>query len=107
MKHTLIVARMNPEDAGSVARIFAESDATELPAMIGVTGRTLFQYHGLYFHLIEAENDLLPKLERVRRHPLFTGMNAELSRHVSPFDPSTWRAPKDAMATPFYQWRVD
>ncbi|MDQ7803514.1 TcmI family type II polyketide cyclase [Amycolatopsis sp. A133] len=106
MLQTLIVARMDPAQAGAVARIFAESDATGLPALVGVTGRTLLHFHGLYFHAIEARQDPLPELEKVRRHPLFTEVNAELGRYISPFDPSTWTEPKDAMATPFYRWRA-
>jgi cyclase len=103
---TLIVARMDPAHAGAVARIFAESDATDLPALVGVTGRALWHFHGLYFHVIEAAQDPLPELEKVRGHPLFTEMNVELGRHIAPFDPSTWTEPKDAMATPFYRWRA-
>ena len=37
VERTLIVARMEPDAAESVAGIFGESDATELPAMVGVT----------------------------------------------------------------------
>jgi hypothetical protein len=52
---TLIVARMEPEEADAVAQIFSDSDATELPGMIGLSRRTLFRFHDLYFHLVEAD----------------------------------------------------
>jgi cyclase len=100
---TLIVARMKPVDADAVARIFAESDATELPRMLGVTRRTLFRFHELYFHLIEAEQDILSGLDEVRAHPLFQDVNVKLAQYMRPYDPS-WLEPKDSMAVPFYRW---
>lgn len=103
MHRTLIVARMNPGDAESVAGIFAESDAGELPRMIGVSRRTLFHFHDLYFHLVEAEEDISPNLYRARETNAFGDINTKLGDFISPFDPG-WREPKDAMATPFYVW---
>jgi cyclase len=102
---TLIVARMNPDDAGAIADIFTESDATELPKMIGVSRRTLFQFHDLYFHLAEAESDISADLYQARSHPLYQDINTKLGKYVSPYDPG-WREPKDAMATPFYSWNA-
>lgn len=103
MHRTLIVARMNPSDADNIAKVFAESDQTELPRMIGVSRRTLFRFHGLYFHLAEADGDITPDLYRARSHPLYQDINEKLGQYVSPYDPN-WREPKDAMATPFYSW---
>src|ERR1043166_5420978 len=51
----LIVARMAEADRDAVAQVFAESDATALPMMMGARRRTLFSYHGLYLHLVEAD----------------------------------------------------
>jgi cyclase len=105
MSHqTLIVARMDPTDADAVAQIFAESDAGALPGRLGVTRRSLFNFHGLYFHLIEAEKPVAPALDRVRSHEDFISMNTRLAHHISPFDPQTWRGPADAMAHQFYRW---
>jgi cyclase len=56
MEKTLIVARMRPGSEQDIARIFAASDATELPRRIGVRSRTLFRFHDLYMHLIEADD---------------------------------------------------
>jgi hypothetical protein len=103
MHQTLIVARMDPADADAVAGLFAESDATELPHLIGVTRRTLFRFHGLYFHLVQAEDDIKERLYAARSHPLYGDLNTRLNKHMTPFDPN-WKEPKDAMATPFYQW---
>ncbi|WP_066941468.1 TcmI family type II polyketide cyclase [Microtetraspora fusca] len=105
MHRTLIVARMRPSDADAVAEIFAESDATELPRMVGVSRRTLYRFHNLYFHLVEADDDIRDRLYRARDTELYRDINTKLARHISPYDPA-WQEPKDAMATPFYQWQA-
>jgi cyclase len=103
---TLIVARMSPENADRVADIFAESDATELPHQVGVSRRTLFRFHDLYFHLVEADADIQPSLYRARSGELYSQINEALSHVISPYDPN-WKEPKDAMAIPFYRWESD
>jgi cyclase len=103
MHQTLIVARMEPGQADAVAELFAESDATELPHLIGVTRRTLFRFHDLYFHLVQAGGDVTPNLYRARSHPLYTELSERLTHHLRPYDPD-WKEPKDAMAEPFYVW---
>ncbi|MDM4718157.1 TcmI family type II polyketide cyclase [Micromonospora sp. WMMA1363] len=105
MHRTLIVARMAPEKADDVATIFASSDSTDLPRMIGVTRRTLFRFHDLYFHLVEADEDISSRLYQARSHPLYGQINEQLSHHIRPYDPN-WREPKDAMAEPFYVWEA-
>ena len=103
MHQTLIVARMEPGSAPHVAQAFAESDRTDLPRLLGVTARSLFRFHDLYFHLIKSEVDVGPALADLRDHPLFAGVSARLADHVTPFDPG-WREPRDAMAHEFYRW---
>jgi cyclase len=100
---TLIVARMNPEHADEVAAAFAASDAGELPHMIGVSRRTLFRFHDLYMHLVEADQDIAAPLYSARGHSLYHDINSALAQYISPFDPN-WKEPKDAMAEPFYTW---
>ncbi|MCL9761432.1 TcmI family type II polyketide cyclase [Frankia sp. AiPa1] len=95
---------MNPADATAVAQTFAESDAGELPGIVGVTRRELFAFHGLYFHLIEASADVAPAVSDVRDHPLFVDVNRKLERYITAYDPDTWRGPRDAMARSFYHW---
>ncbi|MFJ8490059.1 TcmI family type II polyketide cyclase [Streptomyces sp. NPDC094038] len=106
MHRTLIVARMDLTDAQQVAEIFADSDRTELPRMVGVSRRTLFAFHDLYFHLVEADEDIAPHLYKARSHPLYGEINRRLGRFISPYDPD-WQEPKDAMAVPFYSWTPD
>jgi cyclase len=106
MHQTLIVAKMHSSNADAVADIFAESDATDLPRMIGVRRRTLFRFHDLYLHLVQADEDIYPALSRARSHELYNQINSRLSEFISPYDPN-WKEPKDAMATPFYEWTPD
>ena len=105
MSHrTLIVARMNPSDEQTVAQIFGDSDAGELPHLVGVSRRELFAFHGLSFPLIEAENSINAPLAHVREHPLFVEVNTQLESYITAYDPATWRGPRDAMARSFYTW---
>jgi cyclase len=104
MHRSLIVARMKPESAEDIARTFAESDRGELPGLIGVTGRSLFQFGEVYLHLIEAERPPGPEVARMKDHPEFRAISRALDPYVSAYDPATWREPKDAMAREFYRW---
>ena len=106
MAKALIVARMDAASASSVADIFARSDSGELPRMVGVTGRSLFEFHGLYFHLVESENDIRQSLAAIRDDRRFAEISQELASHISPYDPLSWRGPEDAMARRFYVWHA-
>lgn len=107
MNRTLIVARMDEADSEAVAALFAASDGGPLPRRIGVRARTLFRFHGLYFHLIESDDDIGGKVEQMRGDRDFRELSAALDDYVRPYDPHTWRSPSDAMATAFYRWRRD
>lgn len=100
----LIVARMKPDAAGGIAEVFAESDRGELPGLIGVTGRSLFQFGDVYLHLIEADRPPGPAVAQVVGHPEFRAVSDALTAYVQAYDPATWRGPKDAMAHEFYRW---
>ncbi|GLW66206.1 hypothetical protein Arub01_44500 [Actinomadura rubrobrunea] len=101
---TLIVARLKPGGADGVARLFAESDASELPRALGVVRRHLYQFHGLYFHYVEFEGDARAAVERARKRADFQKLSDDLQAYVMAYDPATWRTPKDAMAEEFYRW---
>lgn len=93
MSRLLIVSRIIPGAEGRVAQIFAESDATELPSLTGVTHRSLYCLHDLCVHLLETSDDVDPDaLAAARNHPLFQQVNERLSAHTSPYLP-TWRSP--------------
>jgi cyclase len=104
MYRSLIVAKMKPESAPDIAGTFAESDRGELPGLIGVTGRSLFQFGDVYLHLIEAARPPGPEVARHAGHPEFRRISEALSAYVQAYDPLTWREPKDAMANEFYRW---
>ncbi|WP_018681844.1 TcmI family type II polyketide cyclase [Actinokineospora enzanensis] len=101
----LIVARMRDDDLTGIARIFAESDATELPHLVGVRRRTLFRFHDLYLHLIESEVDISADLAKVQQHPLYTDVSDRLRPFMAPYHES-WRSPADAFAQQFYGWEA-
>ncbi len=103
MHRTLIVAKLKTDSPERIADVFAESDATDLPRMVGVSRRTLFNFHDLYFHLVEADQDINPSLYKARSTELYNDINTKLAELVSPYDPG-WKEPKDAMASPFYVW---
>ncbi|MFC5220435.1 TcmI family type II polyketide cyclase [Streptomyces coerulescens] len=106
MHRTLIVARMKPEDADKVADLFRWSDGTELPHLIGARRRTLFRFHDLYMHLVEADEDPTDKLYAARQHPLFQELHERLLPFITAYDPK-WSEPKHAMAVPFYTWQAE
>ncbi|MFG2192089.1 TcmI family type II polyketide cyclase [Streptomyces sp. NPDC048639] len=108
MQHrALIVARMSEDSASDIAEVFAASDRGELPHLIGVTGRSLFQFGDVYLHLIEADRPPGPAVAKMTDHPEFRGISESLSAFINPYDPATWRSPKDAMAREFYRWERD
>jgi cyclase len=107
MHRSLIVARMKPDTAPLIAETFAASDRGELPGLIGVTGRSLFQFGDLYLHLIEAERPAGPAVAKMKDHPAFVDISRQLAAFVQAYDPATWREPKDAMAHEFYRWERD
>ncbi|MFF8955270.1 TcmI family type II polyketide cyclase [Streptomyces sp. NPDC014894] len=107
MHSTLIVARMHPNSTADVKRIFAESDAGELPGLIGVRERRLFRFHDLYLHYIASDEEVRDAIEEMRGHALFTDVGERLSAHITAYDPRTWRGPGDAMAHEFYTWHRD
>jgi hypothetical protein len=107
MERALIVARMQPSSAAEVARLFAESDATDLPMVAGTVSRTLLRFHDLYFHLTEVKSSRADTIAEIRDHPEFVRLSQQLTEHISPYDPQTWRSPSDAMAHEFYRWEAD
>ncbi|WP_432482229.1 TcmI family type II polyketide cyclase [Kineococcus esterisolvens] len=100
----LIVAKISPGAEPDVARIFAESDATDLPHALGVTERSLYSLGDLYVHLVEFDRDAAEVMEIAARQPGFGEISRRLDPFISPYL-STWRGPADASARRFYTWR--
>jgi cyclase len=104
IKRGVIVARIKPGAEEEVARIFGESDETELPVITGVRHRSLFVLDDIYIHLVETDDEFADAVEKVRNHDLFKEISAQLDPYITPYNPETWRSPKDAQAREFYSW---
>jgi cyclase len=100
----VIVARIKPGAEEHVAALFAESDAGTLPVLAGVRHRSLFVLGDVYVHLVEIDGDVAEAVADVRDHPLFADLSRKLEAYIEPYDPATWRSPKDAMAQRIYSW---
>jgi cyclase len=109
MQRALLVMKMRETDADEVAAVFADHDATHLPREIGAVSRTLFHYNGLYFHLVEApdnlDGDLMKRIYDYRTHPVFADSSRRLKPLLTPCVPD-WRSPYDSRATEFYRWQA-
>ena len=104
VKRGVIVARMKPGSEEEVAKIFEESDRSELPGLAGVRHRSLFVLDDIYIHLVELDEDFAHTVDDVRDHPLFKEISRRLDEYITPYDPETWKSPKDAQAREFYSW---
>jgi cyclase len=104
VKRGVIVARIKPGAEEKVAEIFATSDRSDLPALAGVQHRSLFVLDDVYVHYIETDEDFEAAVDEIREHPLFKQISSELDAYITPYDPETWKSPKDATAREFYSW---
>lgn len=99
----MIVARMKPEDAASVAQTFGRHDGTTAPYEIGVLNRSLYRFHDLYFHLVDFARPVPEAMATAQSLPAFREMSEDLKPFITAYDPA-WRSPADAMAQRFYHW---
>ena len=104
LKRGLIVAKIKPGAEEDVAKLFAESDESELPRLAGVRHRSLWVLDDVYIHYVETDADLAEAVDAVRDHPLFREISDKLDAYIPPYDPETWKSPKDAQARQFYSW---
>ena len=103
MYRSLLIARITPGTEGEIARIFSESDRTDLPRVAGVRQRELYSLGDCYVHLLETDRPGQLALDDARQQVEFDRVSKRLSEYVSPYLP-TWRSPRDAVATRFYDW---
>ncbi|GIF17791.1 polyketide synthase [Paractinoplanes tereljensis] len=101
----LMVRRFDEADADAVAGVFADHDATGLPARLGVAQRTLFHYQGLYFHLVQSDVEFLPRLYDARNDALIQDIDAKLRGYLRPYRKNE-PAMAQSQATSFYQWHA-
>jgi cyclase len=104
VKRGLIVAKIKPGAEEEVARIFADSDRSALPQLAGVRHRSLFVLDDVYVHYIETDADFESAVDEIRTHPLFRQISEQLEPYITPYNPETWRSPRDATAREFYSW---
>lgn len=102
----LMVRRFDPRDASRIAEIFAEHDHSELPGLIGVQLRTLYQLEDLYLHLVESDVDFISRLRSATTHPLFRDVDSKLAGLLSGYSSATGTMASSA-ASPFYRWSAD
>lgn len=107
VKRGLIVAKIKPGAQEDVARIFAESDATDLPKITGCRHRSLYVLDDIYIHLVEMDSDFGETVDDVRNHELFRDISRKLDEFITPYNPETWKSPKDAQAKVFYTWESE
>ena len=107
VKRGVIVAKIKPGSEEKVAELFAESDRSELPQLAGVRHRSLFVLEDVYVHYVELDEDFTEAVDQVRDHPLFKEISRKLDDHITPYNPETWRSPKDATAREFYTWDAE
>lgn len=106
MHQTMIIAKMAPTDADDVAAVFGRYDATSMPHKIGVQRRSLYQFHGIYVHLIDFDRPPQEAMRIAQALPDFRAVSDELRPYIEAYDPG-WRSPQDAMAHRFYSWTAD
>ncbi|GAB3809744.1 TcmI family type II polyketide cyclase [Micromonospora zhanjiangensis] len=98
----VIVCRIVPGSESKVGEVFGHYDRATRPQDLGVIGRTLLSFHGLYIHLIERVAD--PKVTgQTRGLPAFQQIAEEIAPYVTPY-PSYWKNPSDSVAKEFYHW---
>jgi cyclase len=104
IKRGCIIAKIKAGSEEEVAKLFAESDESELPRMAGVRHRSLFVLDDVYVHYVETDDEFAEAVDAVRDHPLFREISDKLDEFITPYNPETWKSPKDAQAREFYSW---
>ena len=107
VKRGVIVAKIKPGSEEAVAKIFEESDQTELPRQAGVRHRSLWVLDDLYIHYLETDDQFAEAVDAIKDNPLFKDISRKLDDHITPYNPETWKSPKDAQARQFYTWESD
>jgi cyclase len=75
--------------------------------LTGVRHRSLWVLDDIYIHLVETDDEFAAAVENVRDHPLFKDISRKLDAYITPYNPETWKSPKDAQARQFYRWEPE
>jgi hypothetical protein len=106
MHTTLIVTHFVPGSQEHIARLFAESDETELPHLIGVRSRRLFTFHDVYIHMVQADRPVAEGLSEHHDSTRFQQLSKALDAYIIPFE-NKWGSVQQASAQQFYHWDRD
>src|SRR5262245_19316762 len=103
IKRGVIVAKIKPGCEDKVAAVFAESDAGELPGLVGCRHRSLYILGDIYVHYVETDSEFVQAVGTVREHPLFKEISLKLEPYISAYK-ADWKDHRDATAVQFYSW---
>jgi len=101
----VIVNTQRQEHNAEVARLFAESDATDIPLTMGTLRRQIYLWRGIYLHIQDfAEPDAIKVISAVwtEGDPRFLQLVDDLTRLIPPYDPEG-----NSLATRFYHWAAE
>ncbi|MFG1607880.1 TcmI family type II polyketide cyclase [Actinoplanes sp. NPDC049265] len=101
----VIVNTQRQEHNSEVARLFAESDATDIPVTMGTLRRQLYLWRGIYLHIQDfAEPDPVKVISAVwtEGDPRFLQLVDDLTQLIPPYDPAG-----NSLATRFYYWAAE
>jgi hypothetical protein len=101
----VIVNTQRREHIPEVSRLFAESDATDIPHKMGTLRRQLCLWRGVYLHIQDfAEADSIKVISEVwtEGDPRFLQLVDDLTQIIPPYDPEG-----NSLATRFYHWAAE
>lgn len=107
LHQALMIRRIDPAHVADVARIFGHHDqVTDLPRRIGVLHRELYEYQGIYLHLVQSDEEFIGRLYRARTDSQYREIDEQLRPYLFPYDPARPTF-EDSHLKPFYTWSRD
>lgn len=101
----VIVNTQRQEHIAEVSRLFAESDATDIPQKMGTLRRQIYLWRGIYLHVQDfAVANSMEAISEVwtEGDPRFLQLVDDLTEIIPPYDPQD-----NALATRFYHWAAE
>lgn len=101
----VIVNTQRQEHIPEASRLFAESDATDIPHKMGTLRRQIYLWRGVYLHIQDfAEADSSEAIRGVwaEGDPRFLQLVDDLTEIIPPYDPNG-----NSLATRFYHWAAE
>jgi hypothetical protein len=98
----VIVNTQQHRDIPEVARLFAESDATDVPTNMGTLRRQIYLYRGVYLHFQDfADPDFIAVITEAwtAADPRFLQLVDDLTEVIPPYDPAG-----TSLGERFYHW---